>query len=268
MTIGEWLKTGQLKLSEVGVANPRLDLLLMLELGLQKQRTSILANLDEELNEAQENYLEKMLAQRILRKPMAYILGNKEFYGRSFFVNESVLIPRPESESFLELLQKIKQAPASIIDIGTGSGCLAISAKLELPDAKVYATDVSENALKIAKKNANQLGAKINFFQVDLLPNKPEKFDIVFANLPYVPTNIELAKELSYEPKEALFAGKDGLQLINRLISILPKRLARGGLLFCESLEIQHQQIASVAKLNNLDLLTSSGLVQVYGLRD
>ncbi len=268
MTIGEWLSIGQLKLSDAGVTNPRLDLLLMLELSLQKNRASILANLDNGLSETQQNKLDTVLEQRTLRKPMAYILGKKEFYGRQFIVNSSVLIPRPESEAFIDELKELKQNQNNLLDIGTGSGCLAITAKLEMPQLEVYATDISEQAIETAKKNAKIHNAEVNFSTNDLFPIKPEKFNIIFANLPYVPTTLSTGKELSFEPKEALYAGNDGLETIARMFAKITDKLESKGFLLCESLLDQHKKVEEIAEQHNLELAKTNGLVQVYKLID
>jgi release factor glutamine methyltransferase len=269
MTIGEWLSIGQLKLSDAGVTNPRLDLLLMLELSLQKNRASILANLDNGLSETQQNKLDAMLEQRTLRKPMAYILGKKEFYGRPFIVNSSVLIPRPESEAFIDEFKELKQNQNSLLlDIGTGSGCLAITAKLEIPKTEVYATDISEQAIETAKKNTKIHNAEVNFSVDDLFPKGREKFNIIFANLPYVPTTLSTKKELSFEPKEALYAGNDGLETIARMLAKIADKLESKGFLLCESLLDQHKKVEEIAVRHNLELAKTNGLVQVYKLID
>ena len=264
MTIAEWLNGGKIKLCNAEVSSPRLDLLLMLESALQKNRASILANLDAELDENQLNRLDSMLEQRILRKPMAYILGCKEFYGRSYIVNESVLIPRPESEAFIDELKDLRSKPINLLDIGTGSGCLAITAKLEIPKMQVYATDLSIKAIETAVLNAETLGADVNFSVANLFPNVPNKFSIIFANLPYVPATMQTQKELSFEPKEALFAGNDGLETITRMLAEITDRLEPGGLLFCESLLDQHKKVETIAEQHNIVLVKANGFVQIY----
>lgn len=167
-------------------------------------------------------------------KPVQYIMGYEEFYGRTFFVNEEVLIPRPETEELVYgVLQRIKTffqgaEGLDLLDVGTGSGAIAISLKLECPSLNVTASDIANESLEVARKNAENLQADIQFIEGDLLKpfiNQEQKFDLVISNPPYIP--IGDIEEMSvvvteHEPHRALFAGEDGLNLYRRFMEELP----------------------------------------------
>jgi len=172
--------------------------------------------------------------------PLQYAVGQAEFYGRSFTVNRDVLIPRPESELLIEhglkYLQKSPRKKLRIIDLGCGSGCLIISIAKELIsyNLELYAADISPAALRVAKANAKKHRAReIKFYRSDLFScsKLPAKFDLIIANLPYLPADYlkTSPKDLKYEPKIALSGGWDGLDLIKKLICLLPQKLDQGG---------------------------------------
>jgi len=193
-------------------------------------RTMLYANMREELDPAILEQFEKAVHEHLEGTPIQYIIGSEEFYGRTFIVNESVLIPRPETEELvLGILQRIKrETPLDVIDVGTGSGAIAVSLKLENPSLQVTATDISADSLSVAKENANRLGAEIEFCQGDLLKQMIEqkrKFDVVISNPPYIPLidktwMSEVVTE--HEPHRALFAGEDGLDFYRRFMEELP----------------------------------------------
>lgn len=186
----------------------------------------------------------KQLVERHAKgEPVQYIIGYEEFYGRKFQVDESVLIPRPETEELIVCaLKEIKDLfplrPIKLADIGTGSGAIAITMKLECPNAQVLATDISPRALATAKKNASNLGAIIEFAEGDLTePLQQEKWDVVLSNPPYIA--YEEAKEMSevvleHEPHSALFAEENGLILYRKLAEQLPPLMNRPGLIAVE----------------------------------
>jgi release factor glutamine methyltransferase len=193
-------------------------------------RTMLYANMRDELDPAILEQFEKAVHEHVEGTPIQYIIGSEEFYGRTFMVNESVLIPRPETEELvLGILQRIKrETPLDVIDVGTGSGAIAVSLKLENPVLQVTATDISADSLNTAKENAKQLGAEIEFCQGDLLKpmiEQKRKFDVVVSNPPYIPLidktwMSEVVTE--HEPHRALFAGEDGLDFYRRFMEELP----------------------------------------------
>ncbi|MCA9338881.1 HemK family protein methyltransferase, partial [Candidatus Saccharibacteria bacterium] len=189
--------------------------------------------------------------------------GYKEFYGRNFTVNNTVLIPRPESEIIIEILKEIVLDTQTIIDVGTGSGALAITAKLELPQANVFASDISEEALSIAKQNAQKLNANVIFLKSDLLKETNDAYSVIVANLPYVDRNWDYSFETKFEPSLALFAKDNGLDLIKKLIAQTQKKLPSGGFLLLEADPRQHQVVLDFAKEHGLSLFKKQDFIVV-----
>lgn len=266
MTAKQWLQSAITALKSKQITSYCIDCLLLLELVLKKDRSFILAHLDVDLTKQQQIKLDRLLQRRLNHEPMAHIRGFVEFYGYVFRVNHHTLIPKPESESFIYLLVKhlSTNSRAKLIDIGTGSGCLAVSAKLTFPHLEVTATDNSPNALKIAKQNATDLNAGVSFMKADLLPQKQTLYDVVLANLPYVPDNFNLLPESRYEPVNAIFGGVDGLDYINLLARKLNPFLNREALVLVESLKNQHQKVKNTFATQKFKLIDSHGLVQLF----
>ncbi|MBR3256406.1 peptide chain release factor N(5)-glutamine methyltransferase [Candidatus Saccharibacteria bacterium] len=201
------------------------------------------------------------------------------FYGRDFIITPDVLIPRPETEMMIDAvlnlagkayLPGVKPAPRvlpknpTILDVGTGSGCIAISLALELPKASVTACDISEPALKIAQKNAKALNAKVHFIQSDLLENVSGDFDLIVANLPYVDKNWDWIDKdaLAREPAIALYAENGGLAIIKELINQTVKHKTK--FLILEADPCQHKEIISYATKKNYSLLETRGFILVF----
>lgn len=189
-----------------------------------------------------QRYLE-LLSRRLAGEPIAHILGSREFFGRLFKVDKRVLIPRPETELLIELaLTDQRLAPGKrVLDIGTGSGCIAITIALESPDARVEAIDVSDEALKLAKENAIALGATVTFTQADISRWREhsalhQSFDLILANLPYIAKGDFhlLQGDLRFEPMLALTDGLDGLSLIDAAIDFSRNQISPGGWLLLE----------------------------------
>lgn len=204
---------------------------MLLQHVLNKTHVQLLMDMREEISEEQFNHYWSLIEQHKDGKPVQYIIGSEEFYGRTFSVNEHVLIPRPETEELIvETTSRMKRLfsnnELTLADIGTGSGAIAITMKSEVPTLKVTATDLSTRALEVAKANATELGVDIKFKHGDLTaPISSEKWDIVLSNPPYIahdeaPTLSDTV--LNYEPHSALFADEQGLQLYKRLAEELP----------------------------------------------
>ena len=253
MIISDWLKTATKSLKNIGISSARLDAELILANTLRKNRTYLHAHLDEEIDPRRLDIANARLDLRLDRVPIAYILGYKEFYGRRFTVSPSVLIPRPESEDLISLFLELTASEITektLIDVGTGSGCLGITAQLERNNLSVILSDVSKPALKIAKKNADALKADVTIQQQSLLNRQIRPVDYIFANLPYVDKDWDVSPELKYEPDIALFAEGEGLKLILELISQAPRCLTSNGLLFIEADPCQHNRIINIAIKN------------------
>lgn len=275
--ISEWLKQATHRLKYVDIPSALLDAELILAHTLRKSRTYLHAHTDQGLTEREFEIAEARLALRIDRVPVAYIIGHKEFYGRLFQVTTATLIPRPESETMIELLKEFIQLTPPrllgsprlrLIDIGTGSGCLGISAKLELPEFDVTLADVSRHALAVAAKNSQQLQADVTLLQSDLLANYPFQPDFILANLPYVDRNWETPPELEHEPALALFADDDGLQLIKKLIQQASTQLAPDGQLLLEADTSQLDAIAQFALRYDFAETTRRGFIICLKRRD
>ena len=253
MIISEWLKIATKSLKTANIPSARLDAELILANTLRKNRTYLHAHLDEGIDPRRFDIANARLDLRLDRVPIAYILGYKEFYGRRFTVSPSVLIPRPESEDLISLFLELTASEIAekvLIDVGAGSGCLGITAKLERSNLSVILSDISKPALNIAEKNANALSADVHVQQQSLLNSQLRPVDYIFANLPYVDKNWDVSPELQYEPEIALFAEEEGLKLILQLISQAPRCLTPEGLLFIEADPQQHNRIIDEAVKN------------------
>lgn len=265
--ISTWLKEATKLLKEANIPSPRLDVEIILAHTLRKSRTYLHAHGDQELDARQHEIADARLQLRLDRTPIAYIIGHKEFYGRQFKVTPSTLIPRPESEAMITLLKKYVLAftPLKLVDAGTGSGCLGISAKLEMPNLEVTLCDISRHALKVSEFNAAYHKAEVSLIQGDLLERYPFTADIILANLPYVDESWERSPDTIHEPALALFATDKGLHLINRLLEQTVSQLAAGGFIFIEADPRQHKRIIENATTKTLQLLEAEGFVLAFG---
>lgn len=264
MQIHEWIHDASQQLTKAGIGTAKLDAELILSHTLRKNRTWLHAYRDEEVSSRHRDIADARLALRLDRVPLAYIIGHKEFYGRRFDVTPSVLIPRPESETLVELVKEL--APdhqARLVDVGTGSGCLGITLKLERPAFDVTLLDTSRYALTVATRNAQKLGAEVHVLKSDLLNNYAPTPDIIVANLPYVDESWERSPETDHEPAEALFAADGGLRLIAQLIEQAGARLRPDGLLLLEADPVQHASIVSVAAAHGLTNVRTEGYAVV-----
>jgi len=182
--------------------------------------------------------LRGLITRRAAREPVAYITGKRDFYGRTFRVSPAVLIPRPETEGIVEAaLPLLRGIELTIADIGTGSGCLAITLALECPRARIVATDTSVAALDVARENARAMDARVEFVQAEWLPADLTSIDLIITNPPYVPEHDRaslMADVRDFEPASALFAGPDGLDAIRVLLPIAARALKPGGSLIME----------------------------------
>jgi len=213
------------------------DLLLRHVLGIS--RTQLYLDLDHELSPTHEAAFNHLIERRLQGEPSAYITGHREFYGLDFHVDRSVLIPRPESELLVEKAISLAQnrAISTIADIGTGCGAIAISLAMNLPEAKIYASDISASALDVARSNCQRHGVidRIHLIQGDMLEPLPEPVDLIIANLPYVrKSELPRTGPLSFEPVLALNGGPDGIAEIKRLSLQTGEKLRPGGYLLLE----------------------------------
>lgn len=274
MTTADWLKAAELHLKNVGVETSRLDSLLLLSDVVGKDRSHLLAHPELSLTEHQVIELENMLNRRGQHEPLAYIRGKSDFYGREFMVNEHVLVPRPESETMIELLKshcarvQPLRKPLRMVDVGTGCGALGISARLELADAEVIGVDIDPACLELAKENAKKHSVEVEFFQSDLLSNLPvtdhESPLTILANLPYVPDYYQINLAARHEPVVAIFGGPDGLDLYRSLFAQLAELPNTTITVFTESLSFQHEALTDIAAKSGFTPKTQKDLIQVF----
>lgn len=264
-TIDRCLQSAVARLNDARIATARLDALIILEHVLQKSRAYILAHPEVAISDAELSAIQDALQRRICGEPIAYAIGKKEFYGRTFVVSSDVLVPRPESEAIIEALRALNPKPHQrLLDVGTGSGILAITAKKEFNGLSVTACDISEEAVKIAQENATNHEADVNFIQSDLFQNIEGRFDYIIANLPYVPRSLPVSAEVDSEPDIAVFAGADGLDCIRRFIPACTSFLSRDGFVILEALTLQHQHIQSLCRAENLKHVSTNHLIVTF----
>lgn len=256
MTFEKWLGVAAALLREQGFESPELDAEIILAHTISHPRTYLHAHADEVLDARHEEIANARIDLRLDHVPIAYVIGHKEFYGNRFDVTTATLVPRPESEQILELLgewmpnsQALSDvAERKLVDIGTGTGCLGISAKLSHPELSVTLIDTSRPALEVAKRNARKLDADVEAMQSNLLDAYPYSPDIVLANLPYVDETWQRSEETEFEPAEALFAGHNGLSIIEDCFSQLSSRMRTGGVAIFEADPRQWDAILVTAK--------------------
>ncbi|HOJ99988.1 MAG: peptide chain release factor N(5)-glutamine methyltransferase [Treponemataceae bacterium] len=261
MNIAEARRYGSKHLQEAGIETASLDAALLLAHVLVVDRSWLLAHPETPLTPSQWNAYRALLEERRKGLCVAYLTGHREFMGLDFIVTPDVLVPRPETEGLVELalgwlgdLSKSSATtgniPLRVLDLCTGSGCIAVTIKRLFPFLEVWASDISERALAIAQKNAQRLvgPGTIHFCQGDLFENIPGTFQCIVTNPPYVPRPLisHLSREVQQEPLCALDGGDDGLDLIRRIIAMAPSYLEPGGALFLES---DSSQIESIRTL-------------------
>ncbi|MDB5183941.1 MAG: putative Modification methylase, HemK family [Candidatus Saccharibacteria bacterium] len=268
MTIDEWLDEATHMLADAGIASARLDAELILSHTMREPRTHLHAHGDEILDDKHEDIASARLELRLEHTPVAYIIGHKEFYGRRFKTTPSALIPRPESEAIIHLLHDIVPhnlpllpEKMKLVDVGTGTGCLGITAKLEWPELDVTLTDNDTHTLNLARENAEALQADVAFLKNDLLRGYGTVVDIIIANLPYVDRAWDVSTDTQAEPSGALYAGDGGLALIKRLLEQATLQLRPGGHILLESDPRQQHKIIDFAKGLGFKHLQTEGFV-------
>jgi len=253
--IKELLNYGASLLEENKSLTTRLDAEVLMAFLLNKERSFLFMYPDKELDDSTIKAYLSLINERKNGKPIAYITNHQEFMGIDFYVNEHVLIPRPDTEILVESILKTlnKESPLNILDLGCGSGAIAVSLAYYLPKAFIYGVDIQQDALLISEKNAKKQGLdyRLKFISGNLFEPLSHniKFDVIVSNPPYIPTQeIEkLQVEVSnYEPRAALDGGIDGLDFYRKIISEAPKYIKDGGYLF---LEIGYDQASDISDL-------------------
>ncbi len=266
VTNSQWLQTATKQLTEAGDLSARLDALVLLEDVTNTNRTHLLAHPELELTDEHVKQLNSLIERRAQHIPLSYLRGKTEFYGREFVITDAVLEPRPESETMIELLIQL-DLPASptIVDVGSGSGALGITAQLELPNAHVELFELDTNALQVSRLNTQKLAPNVTCTQSDLLTAAgPDQYDVVLANLPYVPNDHQINQAAMNEPSMAIFGGPDGLDLYRQLFEQLAPHANAHTFVLTEALPPQHEALSSIARIHNWQLVRTEDFIQVF----
>lgn len=247
MNVGEWLVVARSRLVAARIESAALEAQLLAAHVLLVDRSFILTHPEVEFPDLAG---ESLLQRRERHEPLAYILGSREFYGRKFHVEPGVLIPRQETEILVEaaLSHLRTTSPCRVLDLGTGSGCIGITLKLECPSAELTLLDISERAIEIARRNAEDLGASVRFVRSDGFQElEGEVFDLIVTNPPYIGFDEELPAEVGkHEPPAALFAGPSGLEFYEMLAETAGLHLREDGALMMEVGYRQAQQVGAI----------------------
>ena len=275
MKVGSLLREAAAKLpAGAGLPDPAREARWLLAAALGCPESWLVAHADDELPAPAVERFRGWLARRGAGEPAHYIAGACPFWGRDFIVSPAVLIPRPETELLIASALSLPPAPPGrVLDVGTGSGCLAVTLALELSAARVVATDVSFAALAVARANARRHDADVSLLVADLATPLAGRFDLVVANLPYLPAGLRaaLSPEIrEHEPFDALFGGPRGHEQVSRLIAALPRLLAAGGHALLEIGDGQADALAAdaaaVGLLHVATVPDASGTARVIGL--
>jgi len=273
MTVLEVLQSTTVYFQKRNVDSPRLNAEHLLAHVLRRKRIDLYLEFERTLPESELAPLRELVRRRGSGEPLQHLLGTVEFCGRTFRCDKRALVPRPETEQLVELLIshfKSEIACSRMVDVGTGSGVIALTLAAEFPNAEVVGTDISEDALMLASENAEQLGLadRVRFLRSNLLEAVQPGLDVIVANLPYVSTEDRqtLAREVLHDPEVALFAGPRGDELVQKLIENGPSRLRAGGILALEiGIGQSESLLAALGEKNYRDIWTEkdySGVIR------
>jgi release factor glutamine methyltransferase len=273
MTVLEVLQSTTGYFQKRNIDSPRLNAEHLLAHVLSRKRMELYLDFERQLRESELAPLRELVKRRGLGEPLQHLLGTVEFCGRSFRCDKRALVPRPETEQLVELLIthfKSEIADSHMIDVGTGSGIIALSLAAEFPKAEIVGVDISEDALMLARENAERVGLvdRVRFLRSNLLQSVQPGFDLIVANLPYVSTEDRqnLSREVLHDPEVALFAGAQGDELMRQLIAQAPSWLRPGGILAMEiGIGQSEALVAALAEKNYRDISTEkdySGVIR------
>ena len=246
------------------IENPRLNAEHLLAHALGRTRMELYLEFERTLGELELAPLRKLVQRRGEGEPLQHLLGTVEFCGNTFLCDNRALVPRPETEQFVELVEsRIENRESRIVDVGTGSGVIALSLAKKFPETQIFAVDISEDALALTRENATRLGlsGRVQLRKSNLLENLDESFDLIVANLPYIATRDRhtLSREVLHDPEVALFAGARGDKLVRELIEQAPARLRPGGLLALEiGLDQSQGLLSSLAEKKYRDIYSKN----------
>jgi release factor glutamine methyltransferase len=273
MTASDWFKSSTQQLQASGIKSAQLDSLIILEHVLKISRTNLLVHFDKAIKNSQKKILNHCLELRLQHRPIAYITNSIEFYGFNFYVDDRVLIPRPESEELvtkanlmiylfyiIRLLVKFELGPNfelfqrlkfNVADLGTGSGNIGISLSLINPYSRVDLIEKSSKAIEVCRLNVVKNNQKNQIFLSEFSKIDLSNYDFIVANLPYLPSKLKLNRATSYEPNTALFSGQDGLKDYTKLFQVISKSSKKPLLIILEKLDFLDNQLLKLAELNN-----------------
>ncbi|HUD11082.1 MAG TPA: peptide chain release factor N(5)-glutamine methyltransferase [Candidatus Saccharimonadia bacterium] len=254
MTIREALKRAQGQLDTASIAGGRLDSELLLAYVKRRDRAWVLAHDDDALSAAESKQFTGLINRRADHIPVVHLTGTREFYNLDLEITPDVLTPRIETEQMVEWAVKYAPPGSHLIDVGTGSGAIAIAIARHRKDLLITATEVSPNALAVAQRNSRKHDVTIDFVLSDLWQSVPGMFQTVVTNLPYLTDDAksQLMPEVRREPDVALFGGSDGLELYRRFLHGIPEHLDAGGYVFTESDPWQHDSLIEIASTSHL----------------
>ncbi len=264
MTVLEVLQATTEYLKKHNVENPRLNAEHLMAHALGRKRIELYLDFDRQLTETELGPLRELVKRRSEGEPLQHLLGTVEFCGLNFLCDKRALVPRPETEQLVELVEsQIVNRELRIVDVGTGSGVIALSLAAKFPEAKILAVDVSNDALALAQENASRLNltGRVRFLKSRLLENVEGALDLIVANLPYVSTQDRhtLSREVLRDPEIALFAGAQGVELVHELIADAPSRLRPGGMLALEiGLGQSEALLSALAEKNYRDICSKN----------
>jgi len=266
MTVLDVLQSTTAYFKKRKIDNPRLNAEHLLAHVLGRKRIELYLEFERELSESELAPLRELVRRRGEGEPLQHLLGTVEFCGHTFLCDKRAMVPRPETEQLVEVLIAdcgLRIADWKILDVGTGSGVIALTLAKEFPEAKISGTDISEDALALARENAARLGLsdRVRFFKSNLLENVDGIFDLIVANLPYIAAQDRhsLSREVLRDPEVALFAGAHGDELVRALIEQAPARLRPGGMLALEIGLGQSEALLSIlAEKNYRDICSKN----------
>jgi release factor glutamine methyltransferase len=264
MTVLEVLQATTAYLKKHNVENSRLNAEHLMAHALDRKRIELYLDFERELTETELVPLRELVKRRSEGEPLQHLLGTVEFCGLTFLCDKRAMVPRPETEQLVELVEaRIENRESRIVDVGAGSGVIAISLAAKFPGAKILAVDISDDALALAQENAAMLNLKhrVQFLKSRLLENVEGAFDLIVANLPYISTQDRhtLSREVLHDPEVALFGGKRGDELVRELIDQAPTRLHPGGRLALEiGLGQSETLLSALAEKNYRDICSEN----------
>jgi release factor glutamine methyltransferase len=272
MRVDHWLAIATKTLSKAGISTVRLDSLVLLEDVMKLDRSHILAHSETRLSEDSVKKLNEMIKLRINHVPLAYIRGKSEFYGREFVVSPDTLEPRPETETIIDLVKGLNLSSGNqIADVGAGSGAIGVTLALELPTTQIDMYEINEAAIKIVKSNIRKLKAvNCHIYKNDLLADVKTHYDVIVANLPYVPDGHTINQAAMQEPKLAIFGGSDGLDIYRRLFlqiaNFSQTHISKPRYVLTESLPFQHLKLKKIAQEAGYKLIKTNDFIQRFSL--